>query len=259
MPESPTSTAATAVVLFGASNLTLGWSALIRQLQRRLPGSLEVHCLLGMGRSWIRPSRYGLRVLPGILQSQFWDNSVRDVPAKVLLTDIGNDIIYGFTVEQISAAVLETVRRVRVRWENVEFVMTRPPISSLQSLSAFRFAVARRVLFPGSTLTMQHVLEQARALDEQLQELGWQEQLTVVEPQAEWYGWDPIHVRRGYRDPAFAVMLAGWSSTLQAGECPNSRVLRPPLPSAALQIRCGRERRVPQPVFDHADLQISAW
>ena len=35
MAESRNSAAATTVLLFGASNLTLGWSAVIRQLQHQ--------------------------------------------------------------------------------------------------------------------------------------------------------------------------------------------------------------------------------
>ncbi len=264
MAESRNSAAATTVLLFGASNLTLGWSAVIRQLQQQLPGRLNVHCLLGMGRSWIRPSRYGVRVLPGILQSEFWDGEFLDkascgIHAKVLLTDIGNDIIYGFTAEQITAAVLQTIQRIRGHREQSDFVLTRPPMNSLRTLSSFRFAVARRLLFPGSMLTMQHVLDCAHELDERILALGRQEQITVVEPRAEWYGWDPIHVRRGHREAAFAEMMAGWSAAEQRNDCRADAVLCPQLPTAALQIRFGRELRVPQPVYRHASLQISAW
>jgi len=60
---------------------------------------------LGHGRSYGAHSKFVVRTLPGILQSGLWRHleSLSTVPTRALVTDIGNDILYGFSAEQTLA------------------------------------------------------------------------------------------------------------------------------------------------------------
>ncbi|MFM7867995.1 MAG: hypothetical protein ACKPHU_27600, partial [Planctomycetaceae bacterium] len=162
------------VLLFGASNLVLGWPALTRQLQQHIAQPVHIHTCLGMGRSYIRPSRCLARVLPGVLESRLWQNLPRPAaaPPLVLLTDVGNDIIYRFSVTDIQQAVAETIRRIRAWDARADIVLTGLPVQALDDLTPFRFQIARRLLFQGSPLTLPEAQQQAHELQQLLGQLA---------------------------------------------------------------------------------------
>ena len=60
-------------------------------------------------------SRQVVRTLPGILQSGLWRTLASLPPARTrgLVTDVGNDIIYGFPPARILEWVEETVERLQ--------------------------------------------------------------------------------------------------------------------------------------------------
>ena len=70
-------------------------------VERVGPG-VEVLAALGHGRSYGAHSRFVFRTLPGILESGLWQEleSRPQLPTRGLVTDIGNDIFYGFSPEQ---------------------------------------------------------------------------------------------------------------------------------------------------------------
>jgi hypothetical protein len=72
---------------------------------------------LGLGRSYGARSRVLLRGLPGILQSGLWRQleSLPPAPTRALVTDVGNDILYGSSPEQILEWVEESVARLQLR------------------------------------------------------------------------------------------------------------------------------------------------
>ncbi len=253
------------VLLFGASNLVLGWPALTRQLQQQIAQPLHIHTCLGMGRSYIRPSRCLARVLPGILESRLWQNLPRPsaAPPLVLLTDVGNDIIYRFSVTDIQQAVAETLRRIRTWDARADIVLTGLPVQALDDLTPFRFQIARRLLFQGSPLTLTEARQQAHELQQLLVQLAADQQLRLVQPDRAWYGLDPIHYRRRCRDTAFQTYFSRWTVSSSAAtsptpECPLPTVA-PPLPISADVTRRGRLTVTPQPVFQSRSLQVSAW
>jgi hypothetical protein len=130
----------TPVILIGASNLTLGWHSLLRQLRAACQGPLDVHVVAGMGRSYIKPARFAHRSLPAILDCGLW-NAVpaTEAPPRVLITDVGNDLAYGFQPEQIMESVEACIARIRAwRAECALSVLTLPPLASLQSLGPAR-------------------------------------------------------------------------------------------------------------------------
>jgi hypothetical protein len=250
------------VLLFGASNLTLGWQPLIRQIQQQFHGSLDLHICAGMGRSFLKPTRCGWRSLPSILDCQLWNRLPKSpLAARVLLTDIGNDIVYGFQPQQIVAAVQTCLKRLLTWQPEARFVITLPPLATLKNLGPVRFQIARRLLFPGCPFNFNHVMPLAEELASRLQELADDARIPLLSPPAHWYGFDPIHLRRTVREQAFQQML-------QILQPPPGNASAPAQPPSAMLLPRPRpaERRIfrrtqltPQPVFQHDRLQVSAW
>lgn len=253
------------VLLFGASNLVLGWPALTRQLQQQIAQPLHIHTCLGMGRSYIRPSRCLARVLPGVLESRLWQNLPRPAaaPPLVLLTDVGNDIIYRFSVTDIQQAVAETIRRIRAWDARADIVLTGLPVQALDDLTPFRFQIARRLLFQGSPLTLPEAQQQAHELQQLLGQLATAQRLQLAQPDRVWYGLDPIHYRRRFRDTAFQTYFSRWTESTSLSDSATADLslpaVAPPLPTSADVTRRGRLTVTPQPVFHSRRLQVSAW
>src|SRR5438552_11262132 len=97
----------------GASNLTRGFQAVVSAARAAWGGEVEILAALGHGRSYGVRSRVAFRALPGILESGLWpelESRPRAV-TRALVTDVGNDIPYGFLADQILAWVEEALDR----------------------------------------------------------------------------------------------------------------------------------------------------
>src|SRR5712671_2746547 len=101
------------VVLLGASNLTRGISTVIETAWSLLGSPLEVLAALGHGRSYGLSSRILGRELPGIRQSGLWEALAAAPRAETaaLVTDVGNDLLFGATVASILEWVSESLGR----------------------------------------------------------------------------------------------------------------------------------------------------
>src|SRR5262249_48210012 len=118
------------VIALGASNLTRGLPALV-STARELGGARGRGVAApGPGRSYGARSRVLARSLPGILHSGLWTRleSLPAVPARGLITDVGNDILYGSPPEEVLAWVEECVSRLR-RY-TTDIVLTGLPLDS---------------------------------------------------------------------------------------------------------------------------------
>ncbi|MEN9554420.1 MAG: hypothetical protein RLZZ232_706 [Planctomycetota bacterium] len=246
------------VLLFGASNLTIGWKPLMQQLLRTVGRPVNVHACLGMGRSWLKRSRYMARTLPAILDCGLWNN----LPApravdRVLITDIGNDIVYQYHPVQIRQAIDETLHRIR-QWNPLARIsMTLPPLVSLQRLHPLHFRIVRTLLFPTSQLAFSEVLRSATQLHDLLQELNTMDNLQLIHPQRQWYGADPIHILRSMRAEAFQTYFKGWGDVGGAQNTLQTDAV--PLPTASERTVFGRDVLTVQPVFRTATVTVSAW
>src|SRR6185312_6977256 len=91
-------------VLLGASNLKASLPLVVDLLRRRAGGPVEVLAACGHGRSYIAWSRFlAIRHLPGIAGCGLWQ-ALEDRPGLstvALLTDAGNDLVYGAPVPAI--------------------------------------------------------------------------------------------------------------------------------------------------------------
>ncbi len=245
------------VVVLGASNVSLGWRALAQSVLTRRTGRVHLLTAHGMGRSYIAQSRFGWRSAPGILESRLWqtlnEGSVQP-PSAALMTDLGNDLVYGRSVAEILDAAKEVISRLRQSSPGCPVVVTRPPLESVESLSALRYQFFRTVIFPFCKLSLQQAIQGTRELDQGIQAL---QNVNTVAPQREWFGLDPIHIRRSCRPSAFESFLVPWPEQELNPAEPDTQPPRRP------QMSCrwvfGRQRDVAQPSASTARCLVSAW
>lgn len=259
-PEADSETPAVLrAVLLGASNLKMGLPAVFAALRRAAGGPVEVLAACGHGRSYVAWSRiaWGARALPGIPGCGLWQalEERPPLPTVALLTDVGNDLLYGPPVEAVLDGVETCLGRLAERQAAV--VATPLPMINLEKLSPLRYHAVRTILFPGRGEPWPSLLERARELDRRLRRLAADQGAVLVEPRASWYGIDPIHVRRRQRRQAWDHILSHWSlrsarpPDLPAAE-PAPRI-RVPAFAAAEHRLFGVPRRTPQPACRLAD------
>jgi hypothetical protein len=250
------------IVLLGASNLVLGWPALMQSLRQLTATPLNLNVAIGMGRSYIKTSAVWFRQLPSINASGLWDHLPYDVAQapRVLITDIGNDLVYLFEPNEIAASLKRSIDRILAWRSDARIVMTGLPLDSVARVGRVRYVVARTILFPGCFLPHSTILSRSLALEKLVQELAAEYRISFVQPESHWYGLDPIHVLPQFRETAFLKYFAPFDLSTAASVDDQAAVKeRVPLPTAAERTLFWRHKTVKQPVFHSPDCVVSAW
>ena len=182
------------VILLGASNVTLGLSTVIATAQRAWGAPLDIMAAIGCGRSYGTSSTVLGRTLPGILQCGLWADLQRrpPLPTAALVTDIGNDIIYGRDLDMILRWVQTCLERLHGVADRL--IVTRLPLASLGRAPDWRIRLLISLFFPSSRADYAQALAKAHVLDRQLLSFAGRYRAYVVRPQRAWYAWDPIHI-----------------------------------------------------------------
>lgn len=245
------------VVIIGASNVTLSLPLIWKSLSGQ-DDATRVLVAAGHGRSFGLPNTVLGRRLPSLLECGLW-KTLDEQPSEsgnlqVLITDVGNDILYGASVSQIVEWVTECVDRMKARGANV--VLTTLPRDSLTSLTAARYRFFRSVLFPQSRLAFEDCMAQARELDQKLVELTEQQSLPLVGTEPHWYGADPIHVLRKYRAAAWQRYLTSLVPNPVTAPPPIRDSVRVWRQKAEVRWRGQRRLEASQPVLDEGQSQL---
>lgn len=213
------------LVLLGASNLTRGFPTVLATATGRWGGGLDVVAALGHGRSYGIDSRLVIRALRGILHCRLWEDLAArpPLPTSALLTDIGNDLFYGVEVAEIAAWVESCVDRLQAA--GAEVLVTALPICNLPAVNPRQFAIMRRIMFPSSDLTFDVAVERAIELDERVKALAAARGLVRTVPQRQWYGLDPIHIRRPHYRRAWSELLA-LEAAIESAAAPREQLGR---------------------------------
>lgn len=203
------------IVVLGASNLTRGFHAVVSEARAAWGSDVEVLAAHGLGRSYGASSRVLVRTLPSILQSGVWQalDSLPGASTRACVTDVGNDVLYGFPAEQILAWVEEAV--VRLQRVTTDITVIDLPLASVRRLPRRWFLLFRTVFYPSCRLTLAQALDGAEAVSAGLAKLAASRNLTFVRPAPSWYGLDPIHIRR-------ALWRTAWREILGACDTPAS-------------------------------------
>jgi len=212
----PVSNAITRVIAVGASNLTRGFQAVVSTARTVWGREVEVIAALGHGRSYGAQSRFIGRTLPGILESDLWDTLARLPPAsaRALMTDVGNDILYGYSPAQIVDWVDETADRLQRITSDV--ILTDLPLGNIRRLSNARFLFFRSVLFPSSRLSLVQVADRAAEVNEGLASLAAARGLRFFQLKSEWYGFDPVHIQPSQWRHAWQDILCGEARAIRS-------------------------------------------
>ena len=206
------------VVALGASNLTRGFQAVVAASRAAWGPGVEMVAALGHGRSYGAASRLlAARTLPGILQSGLWRQleSRPAVPTRGLITDVGNDILYGHSTQQTLSWVEEALGRLQSFTEDI--VLTDLPLASIRRLSRAKFLVLRSILVPSCQLSLDEVVERAERVNAGLAELAAARGVRLFHLKPEWYGFDPIHIRPAATRPAWQEILGSPVAATRAG------------------------------------------
>ena len=136
------------VILLGASNLTRGFSTAVGIACSRGDGPTEILAALGYGRSYGTAASFLGRWLPSILDCGLWRalQPAESCPTRALVTDIGNDLAYGFSVEQIMRWIDECFDRLNKIGASV--VVTELPLKNFSKISNWRYLAMRSIFFP---------------------------------------------------------------------------------------------------------------
>ena len=198
------------VVALGASNLTRGLHTVVSTARGAWGPQVEVVAALGHGRSYGAQSKFAFRALPGILESGLWRHlaSLPPIPTRALITDVGNDIMYGFSAAQTLAWVAEAVERLqKFTGDPGEVILTDLPLAGIRRLSPSKFMVLRSILFPSCRLSFEEILQTAEQVNDGLAMLAATRSVQFVRLNPEWYSVDPIHIRPSHWRPAWQEIL----------------------------------------------------
>jgi hypothetical protein len=216
------------LVLLGASNAVRGFHIVVRAARQAWGDPVEVLGALGLGRSYGMRSAVLARSLPGIVECGLWAELERRPPAPTaaLVTDVGNDIVYGASTDAILAWVESCVERLQAA--GAEVAITGLPLERLARLSPAGYAALKAVLFPFHPwLPLPEALRRARVVAEGVRRLAERRGACFVPLRPEWYGLDPIHMSpRRWEQGWGAIMAAA------CGEAPAAAAVAGAGPSA---------------------------
>ena len=257
-------------IVIGASNVTIALPLIWQGVKRHAERPTDLLVAAGHGRSFGQPNTVLGRTLPGILSCGLWkriserppqtsgqsdaDSGSTQPLARAVITDVGNDIMYGVSPDVITDWVRECVDRLRA--SGVEVCLTGMPMGSLRQLSRRRFNLFRRLLFPNSQLTWEVALSHAESVDNAIYQLALQHSLQRRVPEANWYGIDPIHIRRKHRRTAWTDFLSCLNPTLSAAPCSLTESVRVWASKAETINRRSRLCTTLQPAGQHDDKSL---
>jgi hypothetical protein len=127
------------------------------------------------------------------------------LPTRAVVSDVGNDILYGVPEDQILEWIEEALRRLQRITKDI--IVTTLPLDNIRGLSPAKFVSFRSILFPHSRLSHSQVLAAAERVDAGLAQLSANCNLRLFRLDPEWYGLDPIHIRR-------SLWLSAWREIL---------------------------------------------
>ncbi|QDU98152.1 SGNH/GDSL hydrolase family protein [Lignipirellula cremea] len=191
------------IVLLGASNVAKSISTAVSVAREGFPGQLDLLAAMGHGRAYTRHTSVLGRGLPAIVSCSLWSDLAARPPAPTtaVVMDVGNDIIFGATTEEVLAGVETCLDRLAK--VDAQVTVVGLPLASLERLGPWRFQLFLRLFFPFSRLEYADGMQTARATHQRLKQLAADQGATFVPQRGDWYGVDPIHLRRSFWSPAW--------------------------------------------------------
>ncbi len=182
-------------VLLGASNLARGYSALTRHISKNIPAG-EFLNALGPGRGYCaRGGLFNFTYSP-IGECRVMESAKvyaeRGFRVTVLLTDIGNDIMYG--VPELSLIKsLDTLIKKSLQM-NAEVFLTSIHVDVSKDMGKASFKLLKSIFYPNSPVTFDQADSAVKKLNHYLAEKSQQnERVHLVSGLGAFCGMDKIH------------------------------------------------------------------
>jgi hypothetical protein len=246
------------VVVLGASNVSRGLARLTATVRARSDAPVDFYVAAGHGRAYGVTSRVWVRRLPSILASGLWRAIDRGQVEKplALVTDVGNELLYGLGVAAVAAAVGEAARRLADR--GARLAITGLPLGSISGVGTVRYGLLRSLYVPGCPLALDELKEAARWLDEELRALAAELGASYIEQRGDWYGFDAIHLRRRRLDALWDTAADAWGLPAAPGKPRATLAEWAALGTKAAEVRSvGRLTRLTrQPVIERAGVRV---
>src|SRR6478736_5827625 len=138
------------VILLGASNLTRSFPTVVSAVRQTWSEPVEIMAAMGHGRSYGQDSSVLGKKISGIFPCALWQDLQNrpTLPTAALVTDIGNDMLYGVSPN----LMLDWVERCLDRLAEVgaTILVTQMPAASIERLGERQFQFFRRMFFPRS-------------------------------------------------------------------------------------------------------------
>lgn len=245
-------------VVLGASNVSRGLSRLVAMLRARAGGPTDLFVAAGHGRGYGVATRVAWRRLPAIRTSGLWRALEREGAAApaALVTDVGNELLYGLGVTAVATAVRDAAERLCDRGGRL--VITGLPLESLAGVGPARYRLMRTVYVPGCLLSLAAIKDAASWLDDELRAIAADTGAAFLEQPGDWYGFDAIHVRRPRLDDLWQRAGDAWGLP-PAARRPRARLMDwAVIGSRAAEVRslAGRTLRTPQPAIERSGLRV---
>ncbi|MCA9028568.1 MAG: hypothetical protein KDA86_25385 [Planctomycetaceae bacterium] len=200
------------VIVLGASNVTLAFPLIAEGLRDSFTEPVQLFAAHGHGRSYGLRSRVLVRRLPAIRQCGLWDALATQPECNgsplALLTDVGNDLLFGVNPDMLLSWVDECV--VRLRDVDASVTLVSLPLERVLRMSAARYHATRMAFFPGPGRDWATMQQMAKEVDAGLREMAGRHGCQFITPRGEWYGFDPIHIRRSQRAAVWSEYLSAW-------------------------------------------------
>lgn len=214
------------VILLGASNVVRSLPTIVETIHQIWHEPVEIMAAMGHGRSYGHDSVLLGRKISGIFPCALWENLQKrpPLPTSALVTDIGNDLLYGVPVDRIVEWVTACLERLADVSERT--VVTELPLDIVTNLSKVRYQLFRTLLFPRCQLSLGEIQTAAEVLNARLVELAHPPKISVIPASKSWYGFDPIHPKRHMQRRIWPALLAPWRDTNELSEAARSSLWR---------------------------------
>lgn len=182
-------------VLMGASNLARGYSALANCLTRCLsPHPVEILHAMGPGRGYCAEGGLFNVVYPAIGAGGVLNAARERAPMArrvvALITDIGNDVMYGVPAAEIIFHLDSLMRNLNAIGADV--FVSPIPLAVEEDVSEFQFRVLRAVFFPRSPVEYSGAADAVRRINGFLRESAGG-RIHLLPSAKDFLGMDKIH------------------------------------------------------------------
>ena len=247
-----------AVVVLGASNVSRGLARLSAIVRARATAPVSLFVAAGHGRGYGVNTRVAWRRLPSILGCGLWRALDRERIERpmVVVTDVGNELLYGLGVSAVAGAVGEATHRLATRGGRL--VITGLPLAAVAGVGAVRYRLLRMLYVPRCLLGLDELKEATCWLDEELQALAVETGATFIEQPADWYGLDALHVRRPHLDALWQRVCDAWGLPCTTASPRATWRDWAAIGSRGAEVRslARTVRFTPQPVVERAGLRV---